>query len=119
MGLDESLLRPAGLIYGFVNQLIKVKKLINLPITHRQGDNMVTKSRISHSRSTIYVHCNHWPTTNEEEKYGDDRILPNDKISHPHKGRVRKDESDHDMTMPHSISTDRLGGHERTSWNID
>ena len=32
MNLDESLLRPAGSIYDFANQSIKVKGLINLPI---------------------------------------------------------------------------------------
>ena len=43
MGLDENLLRPVGPIYAFTNQLIKVKGLINLPMTLHQGDNVVTK----------------------------------------------------------------------------
>ena len=34
---------PTGSIYDFVNQPIKVKGLINLPVTLRMGDNMVTK----------------------------------------------------------------------------
>ena len=43
MNLDESLLRAVRPIYGFTNQSIKVKGLINLPITLGTGDNMVTK----------------------------------------------------------------------------
>ena len=42
MNLDESLLR-SGSIYGFANQPIKVKGLINLLVTLGTGDNMVTK----------------------------------------------------------------------------
>ena len=33
MNLDESLLRPAESIHGFANYSIKVKMLINLPVT--------------------------------------------------------------------------------------
>ena len=43
MNLDESLLRPVGLIYNFANQSIKVKSLINLPISLGTRDNMITK----------------------------------------------------------------------------
>ena len=43
MNLDESLLKPTGPIYDFTNQPIKVKALINLPITLGTGDNVVTK----------------------------------------------------------------------------
>ena len=43
MNLDESLLRLIGSIYGFANQSIKVKRLINLPITLGTRDNVVTK----------------------------------------------------------------------------
>ena len=42
MGLDESLLRSTGPIYGFANQPINVKGLITLPIILGQGDNKVT-----------------------------------------------------------------------------
>ena len=41
--LDESLLRPVGTIYGFANQPIKVKGLINLPITLGTRDDLVRK----------------------------------------------------------------------------
>ena len=43
MNLDESLLRPIEPIYGFNNQLIKVKCLINLPITLGMRKNVITK----------------------------------------------------------------------------
>ena len=43
MNLDESLLRPAGLIYDFANQPIKAKGLINLSITLGTRENMITK----------------------------------------------------------------------------
>ena len=43
INLDESLLRPIGSIYGFTNQPIKVKGLVNLLITLRMRDNVVTK----------------------------------------------------------------------------
>ena len=42
MNLDESLLRLARPIYGFANQLIKVKRLINLLITLGMRGNVVT-----------------------------------------------------------------------------
>ena len=42
MGLDESLLRPTGPVYGFANQPIGVKGLITLPVTLGQGENKVT-----------------------------------------------------------------------------
>ena len=41
MGLDESLLRPTGLIYGFANQLIKMKGLITLSVILGQRENAV------------------------------------------------------------------------------
>ena len=43
MKLDESLLRPTRSIYDISNQSIKVKGLINLPVTLGIGDNVVTK----------------------------------------------------------------------------
>ena len=43
MNLDESLSRLVGLIYGFANQPIRVKRLINLPITLWTRDNVVKK----------------------------------------------------------------------------
>ena len=42
MGLDESQLRPAGLIYGFANQLIRAKGVITLPIIIGQGEHTIT-----------------------------------------------------------------------------
>ena len=42
MGLDESLLRLTGPIYGFANQPINVKGLINLPVILGQDDHKVT-----------------------------------------------------------------------------
>ena len=41
MCLDESLLRIVGMIYGFVDQLIKVKGLVTLSVTPDHGDNKV------------------------------------------------------------------------------
>ena len=43
MDLNESLLRPVGSIYGFVNQLIQIKGLVTLPVTLDQRDHIVTK----------------------------------------------------------------------------
>ena len=43
MNLDKSLLRLARSIYDFANQPIKVKGLINLPITLGTRDNVVMK----------------------------------------------------------------------------
>ena len=42
MGLDESQLRPVGPIYRFANQLIKVKRVITLPVTINQGEHTMT-----------------------------------------------------------------------------
>ena len=42
MGLDESLFRSTGPIYGFANQPINVKGLITLPVILGHGDNKVT-----------------------------------------------------------------------------
>ena len=43
MGLDDTLLRPTGPIYGFTNQLIKVKGVITLFVTLNQKENTITK----------------------------------------------------------------------------
>ena len=42
MRLEESQLKPLGPIYGFVNQPIRPKEIITLPITIGQGKHTVT-----------------------------------------------------------------------------
>ena len=42
MNLDESLLRSTGPIYDFVNQLIRAKVIITLPVILRQGEHTMT-----------------------------------------------------------------------------
>ena len=43
MSLDKSFIRPVGPIYGFSNQLVKVKDLITILITLGQWENTITK----------------------------------------------------------------------------
>ena len=42
MSLDKSLFKPTGLIYDFINQPIRVKRLITLLVVLDQGDHTVT-----------------------------------------------------------------------------
>ena len=42
MNLNESLLKPTGPIYDFMNQPIRAKGIITFPLTFGQGEHTVT-----------------------------------------------------------------------------